>query len=32
MAPVFTDRSEVIFGKEKLVEKMNNRYLREGWK
>jgi NADH-quinone oxidoreductase subunit I len=32
MAPVFTDRSEVIFGKEKLVEKMDNRYLREGWK
>jgi NADH-quinone oxidoreductase subunit I len=32
MVPVFTDRSEVIFGKEKLVEKMDNRYLREGWK
>lgn len=32
MAPVFTDRSEVIFGKDKLVEKMDNRYLREGWK
>ncbi len=31
MAPVFTDRSEVIFGKNKLVEKMDNRYLREGW-
>jgi NADH-quinone oxidoreductase subunit I len=31
MAPVFTDRSEVIFGKDKLVEKMDNRYLREGW-
>jgi NADH-quinone oxidoreductase subunit I len=32
MAPVFTDRSDVIFGKDKLVEKMDNRYLREGWK
>jgi NADH-quinone oxidoreductase subunit I len=32
MAPVFTDRADVIFGKEKLVEKMDNRYLREGWK
>ncbi|MDZ7899481.1 MAG: NADH-quinone oxidoreductase subunit I [Arcicella sp.] len=32
MAPVFGDRSEVIFGKDKLVEKMDNRYLREGWK
>jgi NADH-quinone oxidoreductase subunit I len=32
MAPIFTDRSEVIFGKDKLVEKMDNRYLREGWK
>jgi len=32
MVPVFEDRSEVIFGKEKLVEKMDNRYLREGWK
>jgi NADH-quinone oxidoreductase subunit I len=31
MAPVFTDRSDVIFGKDKLVEKMDNRYLREGW-
>jgi NADH-quinone oxidoreductase subunit I len=31
MAPVFTDRSEVIFGKDKLVEKMDNRYLRDGW-
>jgi NADH-quinone oxidoreductase subunit I len=31
MAPVFTDRADVIFGKEKLVEKMDNRYLREGW-
>jgi NADH-quinone oxidoreductase subunit I len=32
MAPVFTDRADVIFGKDKLVEKMDNRYLREGWK
>jgi len=32
MVPVFTDRSEVIFGKNKLVEQMDNRYLREGWK
>ncbi len=32
MVPVFTDRADVIFGKEKLVEKMDNRYLREGWK
>ncbi|MEA5459508.1 NADH-quinone oxidoreductase subunit I [Arcicella sp. LKC2W] len=32
MVPVFEDRSEVIFGKDKLVEKMDNRYLREGWK
>ena len=32
MVPVFEDRSEVIFGKNKLVEKMDNRYLREGWK
>ena len=31
MVPVFEDRSEVIFGKNKLVEKMDNRYLREGW-
>jgi NADH-quinone oxidoreductase subunit I len=31
MVPVFEDRSEVIFGKDKLVEKMDNRYLREGW-
>jgi len=32
MVPVFEDRSEVIFGKDKLVELMDNRYLREGWK
>jgi NADH-quinone oxidoreductase subunit I len=30
--PVFTERNEVIFGKDKLVEKMDARYLREGWK
>ena len=30
--PVFTERDEVIWGKDKLVEDMNNRYLREGWK
>jgi len=32
MVPVFENRSEVIFGKNKLVEQMDNRYLREGWK
>jgi len=32
MAPVFEDRTEVIFGKDKLVEKMDQRYLRDGWK
>ena len=32
MVPVFADRSEVIYGKDKLVEKMDHRYLREGWK
>ena len=32
MVPVFQDRSQVIYGKDKLVEKMDNRYLREGWK
>ena len=31
MVPVFDDRSQVIYGKDKLVEKMDNRYLREGW-
>ena len=31
MVPVFEDRSHVIYGKDKLVEKMDNRYLREGW-
>ena len=30
--PVFTERDQVIWGKDKLVEDMNNRYLREGWK
>jgi NADH-quinone oxidoreductase subunit I len=32
MVTVFHDRSEVIYGKDKLVEDMNNRYLRDGWK
>jgi NADH-quinone oxidoreductase subunit I len=32
MAPPFLNRDEVIFGKDKLVEKMDDRYLREGWK
>lgn len=32
MVPVFNDRNEVIFGKDKLVEKMDDRYLRDGWK
>jgi NADH-quinone oxidoreductase subunit I len=32
MVTVFEDRSQVIYGKDKLVEKMDNRYLREGWK
>ena len=32
MVQVFDDRSEVIYGKDKLVEKMDHRYLREGWK
>lgn len=30
--PVFTERDQVIWGKDKLVEDMDNRYLREGWK
>jgi NADH-quinone oxidoreductase subunit I len=30
--PVFTERDQVIWGKDRLVEDMNNRYLREGWK
>jgi NADH-quinone oxidoreductase subunit I len=30
--PVFQDRNEVVFGKDKLVEDMSDRYLREGWK
>jgi NADH-quinone oxidoreductase subunit I len=30
--PAFLDRNEVIYGKDKLVEKMDDRYLREGWK
>ena len=32
MVPVFNDRNEVVFGKDKLVEKMDDRYLRDGWK
>ena len=28
MVPVFTDRNEVIYGKERLVENMNDRYVR----
>ena len=29
--PVFTDREGVVYGKDKLVEDMNNRYLRKAW-
>lgn len=29
--PVFTDRSEVIYGKDQLVEDMNERYVRDAW-
>jgi NADH-quinone oxidoreductase subunit I len=29
--PVFTERQDVIYGKEKLVEDMSNRYLRTAW-
>ena len=29
--PVFTERDQVIWGKDLLVENMNNRYLREAW-
>ncbi len=29
--PVFTERDQVIYGKDKLVEDMNNRYLRTAW-
>ena len=29
--PVFTDRSQVIYGKDQLVEDMDNRYNREAW-
>ncbi|MFL0160889.1 NuoI/complex I 23 kDa subunit family protein [Aquirufa salirivi] len=32
MVPVFHQRDEVIWGKDKLVEKMDHRYLRDGWK
>jgi len=30
--PPFTERDQVIWGKDQLVENMDNRYLREGWK
>ncbi|HAK75770.1 MAG TPA: NADH-quinone oxidoreductase subunit I [Runella sp.] len=29
--PVFTERDQVIWGKDKLAENMNNRYLRTAW-
>jgi len=29
--PVFTDRHDVIYGKDQLVEDMNDRYNREAW-
>jgi NADH-quinone oxidoreductase subunit I len=29
--PVFTERDNVIYGKDKLVENMNDRYLRSAW-
>ncbi len=29
--PVFTERDQVIWGKDLLVENMNNRYLRKAW-
>ena len=29
--PVFTERDQVIWGKDLLVENMNNRYLRQAW-
>jgi NADH-quinone oxidoreductase subunit I len=32
MVPVFNSRDEVIYGKDKLVENMDQRYLRDGWK
>ena len=32
MVPVFSSRDEVIYGKDKLVEQMDQRYLRDGWK
>ncbi len=31
MVGVFTDRSQVIYGKDKLVEDMNERYHRDAW-
>lgn len=30
--PPFTGRQEVVYGKDRLVENMDARYLREGWK
>ncbi|RVU24884.1 NADH-quinone oxidoreductase subunit I [Sandaracinomonas limnophila] len=32
IVPAFLERDEVIYGKDKLVEKMDQRYLRDGWK
>jgi NADH-quinone oxidoreductase subunit I len=29
--PVFTDRSDVIYGKDQLVEDMTHRYKRDAW-
>ena len=29
--PVFTERDQVIWGKDQLAEDMNNRYLRKAW-
>jgi NADH-quinone oxidoreductase subunit I len=29
--PVFTERDQVVWGKDLLVEDMNSRYLREAW-
>ena len=31
MVPIFTERDQVIWGKDRLVEDMNNRYKREAW-
>jgi NADH-quinone oxidoreductase subunit I len=32
MVPVLNSLDEVIYGIDKFVEKMDQRYLREGWK